>query len=123
MELENEIREKKVKVGVIGLGYVGLPLSVEVAKAGFLVRGIDLDEHRVEMVNQGRSYITDVSGKELSEIAQSKRITASTDYSVLKECGIINICVPTPFTKTKDPDISYIIDSAKRISEYLVLKS
>jgi len=119
VELEREIKEKKVIVGVIGLGYVGLPLSIEIARAGFSVKGVDLDRDRVSMVNRGKSYITDVTDEELSRYVRSNKLTAFEDYSVLKECGVINICVPTPFTKTKDPDISYIIDSTKRLANYL----
>jgi len=104
---------------VIGLGYVGLPLSVEMAKAGFRVHGIDVNPKKVSMVNKGRSYIQDVSSEDLRSVVRSGKLSATTDFSVLRKCDAIDICVPTPLRKTKDPDISFVIDALEQIVKYL----
>ncbi|MEO0072635.1 MAG: nucleotide sugar dehydrogenase [candidate division WOR-3 bacterium] len=119
MELYHKILKREAKVAIIGLGYVGLPLAVDVAEAGFLVYGIDTDKAKVSMVNLGRSYIEDVDTKKLSALVSAKKILAADDYQLSKDCDIINICVPTPFTKSKDPDISYIVASGEELSKYL----
>lgn len=119
MTLPNKILKRTAKVGIIGMGYVGLPLAVEIAQAGFLVFGIDVDKTRVQMINLGKSFIEDVKSEELAPLVQAKRITAYDNYKVCKNCDIINICVPTPFTKFKDPDVSYIIKAGEEIAKYL----
>jgi UDP-N-acetyl-D-glucosamine dehydrogenase len=101
------------------LGYVGLPLAMEFAKAGFEVIGIDLDIDKVKRINNGESYVKDVPGDDVKKAVKKKRLSATTDYSMLKKADAISICVPTPLRKTKDPDISYIIDSSRRIAKYL----
>jgi UDP-N-acetyl-D-glucosamine dehydrogenase len=117
--LKDKISQREAKVGIIGLGYVGLPMAIEVAKAGFDVIGIDLDVKKVKAINSGKSYIEDVPSEEVESLVTAKKIKAYKNYPVCAQCDIINICVPTPFTKTKDPDVSYIIDSGKEIAKYL----
>ena len=119
MKLEDKIRSKSCKIGVIGLGYVGLPLAVEFAERGLNVIGIDVSEQKVKGVRSGRSYISDVPDDRLTPLVREGRLIATTDYGVLNECDIVNICVPTPFTVSKDPDISYIIAASEAISKRL----
>lgn len=108
-----------MKCGVIGLGYVGLPLAVEIANAGFEVIGIDVDEDKVHAVNRGRSYIEDVPHSALARVVKSGRLRATTDFDTLAQIDAISICVPTPLRKTKDPDISFILDAVSEISKRL----
>lgn len=107
------------KVGVIGLGYVGLPLAVEFCKKGFSAIGIDKDPKKVELINQGRSYIGDVDEKFVREFVQKKQLRASTSYDDLRSVKGISICVPTPLRKTKDPDMSYVVDAVESIAKVL----
>ena len=118
-DLQEKIRSRKARVGVIGLGYVGLPLAVEFARAGLDVTGFDVDSRRVEDVNQGRSYIVDMSDGEMREILGSGRLRATADFSRLADMDTINICVPTPLRKTKDPDLTYIVSAVRSIREHL----
>jgi UDP-N-acetyl-D-glucosamine dehydrogenase len=118
-DLQEKIRSRKARVGVIGLGYVGLPLAVEFARAGLDVTGFDVDAGRVEDVNQGRSYIVDMSDKEMREILASGRLRATADFSLLADMDTINICVPTPLRKTKDPDLTYIVSAVRSIRDHL----
>ena len=113
------IRTRRAKTGVIGLGYVGLPLVVEFGKAGFAGTGVDLDANKVNAINEGRSYIDDVPTAHVAELVAAKRLRATTDFDVLRELDTINICVPTPLRKTKDPDMSYIVASAEEIAKRL----
>ena len=117
--LKQRIQSKTARPAVIGLGYVGLPLVVEFAKAGFNVIGIDIDKNKVDALNRGESYIGDVANREILQIHKAGRFIASIDYNILKEADTINICVPTPLRKTKDPDISYIIAATEEICKYL----
>jgi UDP-N-acetyl-D-glucosamine dehydrogenase len=119
MDLQNKILKRTAKIGIVGLGYVGLPLAVEIAKVGYQVLGIDVDKSKVTSINLGKSFIEDVSSRELSPLVLSKKITAYDNYKICAKCDIINICVPTPFTKSKDPDVSYIVNSGKEIAKYL----
>lgn len=119
MEPEEKIRNKIAKVGVIGLGYVGLPLALAFAEAGFKVLGFDLQQKRVDLVNQGKSYIAGVSEDNLSFVVSKKFLEATTNQSRLDEVEAICICVPTPLTKTKEPDLSYVIRESEEISERL----
>ncbi len=119
MDLQNKILKHTAKVGIIGMGYVGLPLGVEMAKVGYQVIGVDVDPFKIKMINSGRTFIEDVTSEELSPLVKAKKIICYDNYKVCKACDIINICVPTPFTKSKDPDVSYIIDSGKEIAKYL----
>lgn len=116
-ELLQKIETKQVKVGVIGLGYVGLPLAVEIASAGIRVVGMDVSEGKVSQINQGTSYIADVPSEMLAKHVQSGRLSASTDFKILGESDAIIICVPTPLGKTKDPDLSMVVTAVDRIAE------
>src|SRR5688572_32791000 len=113
------IRARRARTGVIGLGYVGLPLVVEFGRAGFAGTGVDLDANKVNAINQGKSYIDDVTTAHVAELVAAKRLRATTDFEVLRELDTINICVPTPLRKTKDPDMSYIVASAEEIAKRL----
>ncbi|RKZ09057.1 UDP-N-acetyl-D-glucosamine dehydrogenase, partial [bacterium] len=119
MNLKEKLTEKKAVLSVIGLGYVGLPLAVQFARAGFKTVGVDISADKVDKVNSGKSYIGDVSDEELREVIGKGMLRATTEFGVLKEMDTINICVPTPLRKTKDPDISYIVASVKEIKEAL----
>ncbi len=116
--LQHKIVSRTAKVGVVGLGYVGLPLAVEFAKAGFSVTGIDLSETKVERINAGQSYIGDIPGEALGPLVSSSKLRATTDFSVVDSLDTINICVPTPLRKTKDPDMSYIESACKEIARH-----
>src|SRR5438874_2401268 len=119
VELENRIRTKQARFGVIGLGYVGLPLALTLNEAGFDVTGIDIDTNRVDAIVAGRSYITEVSDKELRSATLGKRFAATTDLSQIRNLDAVSICVPTPLRKTKDPDMSYVISAADAIAKEL----
>jgi len=121
-KLLKKIGNKTAKIAVIGVGYVGLPLAIEFAKEGFNVTGIDTDPRKVEAINNGSSYIRDVEKEELIPLVQSGRLRATLDYSLLKDIDAISICVPTPLNKTKDPDVSYILDAADKISKFVHAK-
>jgi UDP-N-acetyl-D-glucosamine dehydrogenase len=116
--LEEKIAQKTARIGVVGLGYVGLPLAVEFAAAGFTVVGIEIDAEKVVAVNAGESYIKDVPGASLAALVAAGRLRATTDYAVVAGLDTISICVPTPLSKTKDPDISYVVDAADAIAAY-----
>ena len=116
-ELIQKLQNKEAHLGVLGLGYVGLPLAVSFAKAGFRVTGFDLDQRKVAQVGTAESYIIDISDEELREVVESGRLTATTDFSELKNVDSVNICVPTPLGKTRDPDISYINSAVGSIAE------
>ncbi|MFQ5510298.1 MAG: nucleotide sugar dehydrogenase [Candidatus Krumholzibacteriia bacterium] len=119
LKLIDRIRNKDARLCVIGLGYVGLPLAVEYAATGFTAVGIDVDASKVERINSGKSYVKDVAEKALGAVVNSGKLTATTDFSVLAEVDTINICVPTPLRKTRDPDISYIVSAVEEIEKYL----
>ncbi len=116
--LAGKIRNKTAKVGIVGLGYVGLPLAVEFAQAGFEVTGIDVQESKVNMVNDGDSYIQDVPSSVLKKLVDQGKLRATTDFSIIAELDTINICVPTPLRKTKDPDMSYIVSACDEIAKH-----
>ena len=111
--LKEKIETKTAKVGIVGLGYVGLPLATEFAKAGFTVMGIDVLESKVAGLNRGESHVQDVPSEEVAKLIEEKRFSATTDFSVVRELDTINICVPTPLRKTKDPDMSYIVSAVR----------
>ena len=119
MELMERIEKKRARVGVIGLGYVGLPLGVEFSRAGFAVTGFEVDGRRVAELNAGRSYIGDVSEYTIRELVASKRLRATTDFDELAQMDTISICVPTPLRKTRDPDLTYIIGALDQIQPRL----
>ncbi len=117
--LLDKIARHDVRLGVIGLGYVGLPLATVFAGAGYHVVGIDLDARKVDAVNRGASYIPDVDGALVADLAGRGLLSATTDYAVLADLDAVSICVPTPLRKTGDPDMSYIIGAADQIAHYL----
>ena len=119
MQLVEKIKQKKIRSAIIGLGYVGLPLAVELAEAGVEVVGIDVDKSKVDSINNKKSYIQDVPTERLKDLVSKGMLTATTAYSALMNVDTINICVPTPLRKTKEPDISYIVKSAEQIARYL----
>jgi UDP-N-acetyl-D-glucosamine dehydrogenase len=116
--LAEKIQSRSARVGVVGLGYVGLPLAVEFGKAGFSVTGIDVQQAKIDQVNAGESYVQDISGDEVQRLRQQKHLQATSDFSVIAELDTINICVPTPLRKTKDPDMSYIVSATSEIAKY-----
>ncbi|MGA2086769.1 MAG: nucleotide sugar dehydrogenase, partial [Terracidiphilus sp.] len=117
--LTEKIHTRTAKVGVIGLGYVGLPLAVEFANAGFSVTGIDVQASKVAELNAGRSYIQDVPTETVRQHVESGHLRASTDFSVIADLDTVNIAVPTPLRKTKDPDMSFVVVAAERVAEYM----
>jgi UDP-N-acetyl-D-glucosamine dehydrogenase len=119
LELEAKIRTKTAQFGVIGLGYVGLPLALTLSDAGFNATGIDIDRSRVDAIVAGRSYITDIRDAELQKAIRDKRFRATTDLSQIRNLDAVSICVPTPLRKTKDPDMSYVISAADAIASEL----
>jgi UDP-N-acetyl-D-glucosamine dehydrogenase len=118
-DLIERIQRKEVQVGVVGLGYVGLPLAVEFAQAGLRTVGIEVDPAKVQAVNAGQSYIADVPTNLVHDLAAEGLLSATTDYSVLKDIDCVSVCVPTPLRKTQDPDMSYILAAADEIVKYL----
>ena len=117
--LQEKITCKKAKIGIIGVGYVGLPLACEFAKVGFSVVGIDLSKDRIDKINHGISYIQDVPNETLKSLVEGGKLSGSTSFEVLKEVDAVSICVPTPLGKSKDPDISYIVSASEQIAKYL----
>ena len=118
-ELKEKIQTKSIRLGVIGLGYVGLPLACEFAKMGIEVIGFEVNTEKVDLCNKGISYIQDISNQQLAPLVDSKKITATTNFSLLSTVDVISICVPTPLRKSKDPDMSYIISSIDSVKENL----
>src|SRR5450432_2168306 len=116
--LQNKISSRTARVGVVGLGYVGLPLALEFAKAGFSVTGIDVLPYKVQELNAGRSYIQDVPAGTLRPYVDSGTFRATMDFSVIAELDTVNIAVPTPLRKTKDPDMSFIMAAAEEVARY-----
>ena len=117
--LENKILNKKAKIGVIGLGYVGLPLAMTFVKSGFKVYGIDIDKDRVLKLGKGISYILDVSSSEIREAISSHKFAVTNDFGNIRQLDAVIICVPTPLYKTREPDVSYIVASVENIKRYM----
>ena len=117
--LEEKIKNRTALVGIIGLGYVGLPLAVELGRENFKVIGIDVIKDKVDLVNSGRSDIDDVKDQDLQPLVKAGKIKATVDFSALEEVDCIAICVPTPLSKTKDPDVSYILAAVEQVQKYL----
>lgn len=117
--LLRKIQKREINVGVIGLGYVGLPLAVEKAKAGFKTVGFDIQPEKVNMVNKGHNFIGDVVDSDLERLVKDGRLSATTDFSFIKNVDFIAICVPTPLDSHQEPDISYVRDSVTEVSKYL----
>ncbi len=116
--LEHKIRERRARVGIVGLGYVGLPLAVEFARAGFTVTGIDISPDKTRRVNAGDSYVGDISSATLGPLVEAGKLRATTDFEAVLELDTINICVPTPLRKTKDPDMSFIVSACQEIASH-----
>ncbi len=115
----DHFRSGDLTVGVVGLGYVGLPLSVEIARAGLRAVGFDIDQGVVDGINQGASHIEDVTSEELAAVRAAGRLEATTDMARLAECDAISISVPTPLSKTQDPDVSFVIAASEAVAEVL----
>ena len=118
-QLKERIAKRTAKVGVLGLGYVGLPLAVEFATAGFDVTGIDVQADKVDRFNAGRSYVKDVKDEVFGPLVQAGKLRATTDFSVIEGLDTIDICVPTPLRKTKDPDMSYVVSATEQIAQHM----
>ena len=116
-ELRDHIERRVARLAVIGLGYVGLPMAIEFANAGYPVVGIDNDPGRVAKLKEGKSYILDISEHQIRDCGE--KLTATSSYSALREAEVVVICVPTPLRKTKDPDLSYILSATSEIAKYL----
>ncbi|HLX56500.1 MAG TPA: nucleotide sugar dehydrogenase [Ktedonobacteraceae bacterium] len=117
--LLEKISARSLRVGIIGLGYVGLPLAAAFAEAGFHVTGIDTDEQKIASVNRGESYIPDIPGSKLKALIDAKSMCFTSDYAALDDIDAVSICVPTPLRKTRDPDISYIISATQQVRTHL----
>lgn len=118
-QLLSKINKREIVVGVVGLGYVGLPLAVEKAKAGFKTIGFDIQQSKIDMVNNGKNYIGDVVDNDLMKLVEEKKLSATNDFSFVKDVDFIAICVPTPLDAHQQPDISYVKSSCEKISKYL----
>jgi UDP-N-acetyl-D-glucosamine dehydrogenase len=116
ISLEGKLKDRTARAGVVGLGYVGLPLAVELAKAGFHVTGLDLDTRKVDAIERGESYIADVPSSSVRALRDDGRLDATTDAAVIDSLDTINICVPTPLRKTKDPDLSHVVSAVEMIA-------
>ncbi|PYJ65126.1 MAG: UDP-N-acetyl-D-glucosamine dehydrogenase, partial [Verrucomicrobia bacterium] len=117
-ELKKKIRDRSAKVGVVGLGYVGLPLAVEMARKGYQVTGIDLMREKVDAVNSGMSYVLDVPSETLLSFVSANKIRATQSLAAVEKLDTLNICVPTPLRKNKDPDLSYVIAAVEAIRNH-----
>jgi len=118
-ELIHKFNDKSAHIAILGLGYVGLPLAVVFAESGFKVTGIDPITSKVDSLNSGKSYVLDVSDKQISDLVKANRLFATTDFSILSEVDAVSICVPTPLRKTGDPDLSFILSVAETLQEYI----
>ena len=118
-DLQSKINDKTAVIGIIGLGYVGLPLAVEFANNSFTVLGIDIDKRKVEQLNRGENYIADISDDNLKQLVSSKKLSATNDFSALTNIDAVIICVPTPLNKLKDPDVSYILNVLDQLTKYV----
>lgn len=116
-QILEKLKNRSARIGVVGLGYVGLPLAVEFADAGFHVTGLDIDERKTSKLNAGESYIQDIPTSVLKPLVESGRLNATTDFSIIRSLDTINICVPTPLSKAKDPDMTYVNSAVQSIAE------
>ena len=117
--LLQKIKDKKARIGVIGLGYVGLPLVCEFFKSGFHVTGLDIDQTKIDLLNQGKSYIKHIPETKIQSLALDKKFHGSTNFSLVKKLDCILICVPTPLNENREPDMSYIVSTAQKIAPYI----
>ena len=115
-----KIKGKKAHIGIIGLGYVGLPLAIEFCKTGFQVTGLDIDQEKIDLLSQGKSYIKHISGANIKYLNQEGKFKGTTNFTLISNLDCILICVPTPLSKNREPDMSYIIATAQKISPHLV---
>ena len=115
-----KIKEKKARIGIIGLGYVGLPLAIEFCKTGFQVTGLDIDKEKIDLLSRGKSYINHISGANIKHLNQECKFKGTTNFTLISNLDCILICVPTPLSKNREPDMSYIIATAQKISPHLV---
>jgi UDP-N-acetyl-D-glucosamine dehydrogenase len=117
--LINKLKDKNAKIAILGLGYVGLPLAVVFAEAGFHVTGVDPDRRKIDALAEGKSYIPDVKSESVAKLIKDGRFTATSDFSVLKDMDAVSICVPTPLRQTGDPDMSFIISATEELAKYM----
>jgi UDP-N-acetyl-D-glucosamine dehydrogenase len=117
--LHNKLEQRTARVAILGMGYVGLPLAVVFAEAGFEVIGVDPVAEKVDLLNRGESYIQDVSTEQVRALVSAKKLKASTDFSVIRDVDAVSICVPTPLRKTGDPDLSFILSAADELAKYV----
>ena len=115
-----KIKEKKAHIGIIGLGYVGLPLAIEFCKTGFQVTGLDIDQEKIDLLSQGESYIKHISGEKIKHLNKEGKFKGSTNHTLIRHLDCILICVPTPLNKNREPDMSYIIATAQKIAPHIV---
>jgi len=115
-----KIKEKKAHIGIIGLGYVGLPLAIEFCKTGFQVTGLDIDQEKIDLLSQGESYIKHISGEKIKHLNKEGKFKGSTNHTLIRHLDCILICVPTPLNKNREPDMSYIISTARKIAPHIV---
>ena len=118
-DLIKKLKDKKAKVAILGLGYVGLPLAVVFGEAGFHVTGVDPDKRKVDALIKGESYIPDVKTEAVAKLVNTGMLTATTDFSVLKEMDAVSICVPTPLRQTGDPDMSFIVSAMEELNKFM----
>ncbi len=117
--LMKSLRDHSARIGILGLGYVGLPLAAAFGEAGFTVKGIDPDPRKVSTLDKGESYIQDVPSAQITRLYQAGKLSATTDFSALLECDAVSICVPTPLRKTGDPDMSFIVSATEQLAKYI----
>jgi UDP-N-acetyl-D-glucosamine dehydrogenase len=117
--LLKKLADRSAKIGIIGLGYVGLPLAAAMGEAGFTVLGVDLDQRKIDALNKGISYIQDVPSKQVERLRNTGKLVASTDFATMSEADAVSICVPTPLRKTGDPDLSFILDATNALAKYM----
>lgn len=115
-----KIKEKKAHIGIIGLGYVGLPLAIEFCKTGFQVTGLDIDQEKIDLLSQGESYIKHISGEKIKHLNKKGKFKGSTNHTLIRHLDCILICVPTPLNKNREPDMSYVISTAQKIAPHIV---
>ena len=117
--LMNSLRDHTARIGILGLGYVGLPLAVAFGEAGFHITGIDPDPRKVKAINNGESYVQDILSEQVARLVKAGRFSATTDFSALQHCDAVSICVPTPLRKTGDPDMSFIMSATDELAKYI----